>query len=484
MFNEEFEDFLREQVSQHRMYPSDGLWKNIRKDLHGYTKWPALSVVTVVIIAALVIGTVLNRPQPDVLRAGYHFELSTPSAEVAAADTKDATPALLNERLVAEQITRKTIVEATENMKIETALLAYSNNPSTEELAGPAEKMNISPAMLPNVEVKSGVVKGSDEVIMNYTAKQQRPDLSAGNFETAFRSILFKSSSKPEYPYTFNNSVNFARRSMIADLPIPGRERTATVKKSMPLEKLKRTSSRFDFRFYVTPSVSYRFWNQGEDAGKINTNAFTLEANYAVDPEKAIRQRPAAGYETGFGLGYSLSKRISLVSGFQFNISQYKVDAFSYNTEPVSIAVLNEGFASNSIAAYSSLRSIAGSSPITLTNRYYEISMPVGIDWKILNRNRITLGVGAAIQPTYTFDKEPLIISSNFKNYTDGSKLMRNWNANANVETYFGYSTGNYRWQIGPEFRYQLLPTFMSGYPNKEYLFNYGVKVGVVKSLK
>jgi len=55
---------------------------------------------------------------------------------------------------------------------------------------------------------------------------------------------------------------------------------------------------------------------------------------------------------------------------------------------------------------------------------------------------------------------------------------------NANLESYFGYTIGTYRWQIGPQVRYQILPSLVDKYPNKEYLFNYGLKVGVVKKLK
>ena len=55
---------------------------------------------------------------------------------------------------------------------------------------------------------------------------------------------------------------------------------------------------------------------------------------------------------------------------------------------------------------------------------------------------------------------------------------------NANAETFLGYTTGSYRWQIGPQVRYQMLPSLVDKYPNREYLFNYGLKVGVVKQLK
>jgi len=97
--------------------------------------------------------------------------------------------------------------------------------------------------------------------------------------------------------------------------------------------------------------------------------------------------------------------------------------------------------------------------------------------------NKFAWGIAASIQPTYTFDKEPFVITSNYKNYADGSQLMRNWNINTSFETYLGYNTGKYRWQIGPQIRYQLLPTMNNTYPIREYLLDYGIKVGLVRSL-
>src|ERR1041385_9566259 len=80
---EEFEEYLQQRVAEHKMYPSDHVWKNIRKKIHTPKKWPALSVFTVLIISALVIGTVLNKPQPDTVTANFTFSLQSPANNTA-----------------------------------------------------------------------------------------------------------------------------------------------------------------------------------------------------------------------------------------------------------------------------------------------------------------------------------------------------------------------------------------------------------------
>ena len=246
------------------------------------------------------------------------------------------------------------------------------------------------------------------------------------------------------------------------------------------LEQLSKNSDRFDFRFYVTPSISYRRLDEKREL-KNGANT-SLESSYKVNPSQAIHQAPAIGYETGFGLGYHLNNKFTLTGGFQFNISQYEIDAFRYKDESVAV-VLNDGKFSNTVNTISSLRSVAGTKPLTIQNTYYELSMPVGLEWMILNTGKFSWGLAGALQPTYTFDKQPFIISSNYKNYSDGSAYLRNLNLNTNLETYFGYTRGSYRWQIGPQVRYQVLSSLVDKYPNKEYLINYGLKVGVVKQL-
>src|SRR4051812_1479347 len=73
----DLEKYLQEQVTDHRMYPSDRVWKNIRNRVHTPKKWPALSVFTVLIISSLVIGTVLNKPIPDTLTPNFVYSLQS-----------------------------------------------------------------------------------------------------------------------------------------------------------------------------------------------------------------------------------------------------------------------------------------------------------------------------------------------------------------------------------------------------------------------
>lgn len=485
---ENFEKYLRDQAGEHRMYPSDYVWRNIRKKMHAPKKWPALSVFAVLIISSIVVGTVLNKPVPDTVTANFRFTLQSPEININQKKEENtnsiAQSNLTDEHYSVEQITSNTITAAVEKIKIDNAvekqLLAVEQNNSPEYNQAFSNVPAIANSKVSTIQKNPEIVIASSKPgnsfaslknINNYffdvtsRLKSILNSKPVSNRSGGFAFFLSKSNN-----ISYSNDFDFRVQPKHTDL-FP-----------QALEQLSKNSSRFDFRFYITPSVSYRHLN--EQKGKTGQpNTVALESNYQVNPSQAIHQSPAIGYETGFGLGYQISNKFTALGGFQFNISQYKIDAYLYKTEPVALT-LDEGKFSSTINTESSLRSIPGSKPLTIKNRYYQISMPFGLEWMAWNNDKLSWGLVGSLAPTYTFDKQPLIISSNYKNYADGSAYVRNWNVNASLGSYLGYTMGSYRWQIGPQIRYQILPSLVDKYPNHEYLINYGLNIGVVKTLK
>src|SRR3982750_1918878 len=66
-FNQnDFEEFLQDQVRNHRMYPSDAVWREIDKKLHGEKRWPALTIAASMLFTATVLLCVYFTPQPNI----------------------------------------------------------------------------------------------------------------------------------------------------------------------------------------------------------------------------------------------------------------------------------------------------------------------------------------------------------------------------------------------------------------------------------
>ena len=480
LYNDDFEHYLQQQVNQHRMYPSDNVWRSIQNHLHGYKRWPALTFITIFVISALVVGTVLTKPPAKTYLPSVIATATNVSANKL--DNPDKTSAeTLEENLSVEQITRQTIATVIEKI---------NTDPFPENDLGSITQLN---SALSHEAVLSNAldIRQKDYNTINMVASAQVNKEATNLFSSSSASPEVEVHGVIFNPPPFSNLISASLRNMgqqkftVSGLNMPDHDFANLVVTSTAPQKTERGLSDFDFEFYLTPSISYRKLSDDMHGqmSKSYISAIPLDANYTIDANQVIRHRPAIGYEVGAAMGYRISDKFSLRSGFQFNVRQYNIDAYAYTSEPASITLFNNNTAVT-LNTLSAFRSIPGRNPITLKNRYYELSIPVGVDWRPIMKGRISWGVAASIQPTYSFDKEPFIITSNLKNYADGSQIMRNWNINTNFETYFGYNIGTYRWQIGPQVRYQILPTMSSKYPIRERLIDYGLKVGFVKTLK
>jgi len=487
-YDNEFKKYLKEQTDQHRMYPSDQVWRNIQNEIHGYRKWPALTFISVFIISALVIGTVLIKPHTQ-LATVLPDTTGSKNTEKVSSNIKAENKRNYVDHLSVENITQQTITRAIET--VQPKRIQESQIVTTPLRS----KSDITTNSVKELTHEQSLVASSDKMI-NQGDEQtffSNKDNDLNNLTSPFVSLMRRnfnarptdfSREHPDLNFTFANSNQYissddanSRFNFILNSTQKNNTGSSFI-------KFNGNSSNLDFQFYVTPSISYR--RLVDDAqgtlSKSYITALPFAANYMVDVNRVIRHRSAAGYEIGLSLGYNLSSKFALRSGLQFNMREYDIDAYVHPVESATIALVSRS-SNELLNTVTGFRNIDGSSPIVLKNRYYEIRLPIGIDWRPVNE-KFSWGIAASIQPTYTFDKEPFIITSNFKNYADGSQLMRNWNINTSFETYLGYNTGKYRWQIGPQIRYQLMPTMTNSYPIREYLVDYGIKIGLVRSLK
>lgn len=474
LYNDELEDFLQQQADQHRMYPSDQLWRNIQTSLHGERRWPALTFISIFIIVALVIGTLVVEPGKHISKVDVTTESTRVSASSSPKQNKVAQE-VLAEHLSPEHITQETMKALTgsSSEKVEA-----NTRINTASITVPAVTTNVVDVLL-----------ASNAAVTN--ARQDVPNESPAKTEKglteriAITAIKLPETGAPQRLTTLKafDKLTAQQDDIWRDYPI------------IPNSIIKAKLSKFTFQFYLTPSVSYRRLVSAKSFDNAQFPQSYLDvpvaANYAIDVNKVVRHRPAVGSEVGVALGYRLTNRITLKAGVQFNMRQYNIEAYSYKPVQSSSAeaLVQNGFVdsfatvNNYNAISTTQNSLTESTPITLQNTYYELSAPVGIDYRILTTNKLSWNVAAAVQPTYTFDKEPFTITSNYKGYTDGSALMRNWNINTSIETYLSYQLGKFRWQLGPQFRYQQLPTLAQKYPVREYLLDYGIKFGFTKAI-
>ena len=86
-FFNDLEELLQNQADKFVIYPKDTTWEDIKTELHGTPKWPALGIIFMCIIVALTISTALNYP-PEPILAKYKTEPKNNSIQSQTSNSK------------------------------------------------------------------------------------------------------------------------------------------------------------------------------------------------------------------------------------------------------------------------------------------------------------------------------------------------------------------------------------------------------------
>ena len=484
---DDFEEFLQDQVRNHRMYPADAVWREIDKKLHGEKRWPALTIAATMLVSATVLICIYFTPKPNI------FAIPT-------ANVKNSTQLSSQKNNLLNTITSPAPFEKEKQAMAASiqnglpVLVATSPNPSPKNLIEPFSTISandtklISSTSTTGTQIKTELTtKLSTPVSVNNKPVKQiaetrntfstESDEQVRITEDATLAINKKDVAPKKVKASDGTSVKeYNDKNMVDDFlnDHKGDINLHTVGKKINLKK------KFSYVIYVAPSVSYR--KLLEDNSIKENNGGPVGLNYVTDVNKVVRHKPGTGIEAGVSIMYNLSDKVRVKSGFQFNMRQYSIEAYRTSGELATIALMgtNRIDTINTVAIY---RNNNGYYSTQLVNRYYQLSVPVGVEWEIIGNKRIQLNVAGTIQPTYLLNRNAYLLSTNFKNYTESPGMVRQWNINSNIEAFISFKAGDFKWQVGPQLRYQPYSTFIPEYTIKEHLMDYGIKLGVSKTI-
>jgi hypothetical protein len=464
------------------MYPSDHIWKNIRTELHGYRAWPALTFISLFIITALTISTLLNNhpgkplntliatPQLQNKTANTgndaNAETTAPANDyfqkIAPAQLTAETFAFINEEAAVEAlVTRNTGIDDAA-VPVKTAITTDRSNANfTGKLINKTPVYTETAANLQNTWVATGTTvpeETTTDIVANTIPLETLAEQTAD---------LLK---KPEIQHSsvdeFLKDFDYVR--------------------SVP----KPSSSKFGFQFYVTPSTSYRRLSDEkvkeviQPTVSVATASVPLSSNYSTDVNNVVRHRPAMGFEVGFAVLYNMGGRLKFKTGVQLNVRQYYIETFQSRTNDLASLSLINYKGVETISFYSPYNNNTGYKKTQLDNKVYQLSIPIGLQWDVVQGKHFGINTEASVQPTMTLNNNTYLLSTDYKHYTGGNDFIRKWNINTSVGFNLTYKTGASSWQIGPQIRYQHLPTYSNLYPIKEYLMDYGIRLGFTRQIR
>ncbi len=459
--DEDFEQLLQDEVKQHRMYPSDHIWNNIRTEIHGNQTWHALTFIAILIIAGLTVSTLLMSPSTD------QFKVTTPiESTFVKKQNKESYLGVIEP----QNLTQATFAEIENNQRLE-------NTRSNEQL-------NIIPELTVGIEKLPDYLNNQKSSLPNSIILE---NTKAITLQPSMLQII----PVNEVTDNINKEFNLLKVIPTDKKPILEDQYLKNIVPNTIAIPWKKVS-KVGFQFYVTPSKSYRTLSDAEVKDVIQPNTILnagsqnipLGLNYSSTVNDIVRNSPSIGIEVGFAALYNVSNRIKFKTGLQLNVRQYHIETFKTATRDISTLSLINNNGIQTINLFSSYNNNAGYKSEQLNNQTYQVSMPIGIQWEVLKGNRMSLNAEASLQPTYSINSSTFLLSTDYKNYTDGNDLLRKWNINTSVGINLSYKSGSNLWQIGPQVRFQHLPSYNDQYPIKEHLLDYGIRLGITRQWK
>lgn len=450
-YHTDFEELIKEKADQYKMYPSDRVWKGIDRAIRSRRKWYwsgfvlLLSGISYLAITELVSPTKVAPVQKNIAPKEQQHEVTAQQLNPFS------TPVIPQQTSSSEQVTSDFSIEdngdVTAAFEIPLKLLPGTANAAPEQkasvlISGLAplkihEQYNFELSWPETTNEIQPSTPAAEKIVLHPKEQQQQDEKMRINWLMDNASFRTPSSKRISWQLAFSPTVNY--------------------------RKLSGTRAAKNY-YTTTPNIPI--------ASRLDGNVGDL-----------VNHKPALGFELGTHGHLALNNRLSLKAGLQFNYSKYDIRAFKTPVELTSIA-LNSQTGNNTLVSFSDLRNFAGTAPTELKNQYFQLSMPVGFELRLFGNERLQLNIASTIQPTYLLNSNTYLITTDFKNYAKEPSLVRKWNMNAGAEAFIAYERGGVKWQVGPQFRYQLLSSYKKEYPIKEYLMEYGIKVGITKTIR
>jgi hypothetical protein len=496
-YNDEFEELLKQKADQYKMYPSDQVWKGIDRSLHTRKKWYWLRFV--LFLAGITYYAIVQLISPSSATKKPIANINPSQSSAAANKTGTGKPAVVIP--FSEQV-RQT--RAGKEASVTPTPRSFVLNPDNDNSFYSTEKIQPSAIIADRIEpvtiAETGRERNKEDQSTDHGKKSGlAKTLLSGNLTTIPAGKEDNLSSlegvqliaTPDQPATENTAVeqkatSAADKKIVLDKgAVEDEQRISWLQQyavyELPVPKTKRLSWQLSF----SPTMNYRKLKGNDAAISSDVKNVPIAMSVASDPDKLVNHKPALGFELGSHFFYAVNKSLQIRVGAQFNYSRYAIKAYgSYHTDVATIALNSSPRREDSITNLTQIRNFGGDISEDLQNQYFQLSIPVGLQVRLLGNGKVQLGAAATIQPTYLINRNSYLITTDYKNYTKEPSLVRKWNLNSSAEIFITYKTGDLKWQIGPQFRYQLFSTYVKEYPIQEYMMEYGIKFGVTKTLR
>ena len=498
-YRDEFEQMLRDTTDDFRMYPPRKVWHSIYNNFHPDRKWPSLAVTLILLAAILYIGITNNnsinkernilsdnistksllaqnqllyQPANEAVRRNQDTKIPYTAPETAVAIELNEAPvdqnlyAAISVSNSVESSLTSTFTPTNASNVLEQKNIATNAHPadgySTQNnlsIASPDYQQRPATTSKKNINISSNagnvVIKENEHFAQNSVTDIDLAKVSSN--KTTVDLLLSKTQIDEKAwieDYAFHNKRNN--------------------------DKWK---NKLSMHFYITPSVGYRTRFKNND---FEPSFGLLQRPSPGTNAEVITQQAALNIEAGSAVIKEMSKRWRLKAGIQFNYSNYITYAHKLQ-HPGQTTVLQNNLNSGGLmpVSYSSnYGNVLGENESQLNNSSVQLSIPIGVDYKLMGNGKVNWYAGASLQPGFILDGNAYLVSTDYKHFAEDRSLLRSFNVNSSLETFVSIKAPSGTMiNLGPQLRYQLMSTHTKQYTYTEKLYNIGFKIGITKKL-
>lgn len=448
---ESLEAFLRRTTDTFRMYPKTHKWTSLYNNLHPSKKWPSVTSCLLILVCMMAItnsdpANELNKKQKN--ESGFnHTEAGENKFPFDGNHlfTKYIVPANpINQPYQFRNLTsNNSSILHQKNKKTSTGITT-NQSPFYVKHSSPFFKVSY------NASAELFDLTGSAKHNATSNLRNQDP------------AFFTKHLSYTTIPNTKNNEWSNQYKENVKTSPLA-------------------------FQIYATPSFGYRNVSRSTQETRSVASAFNSEdgtEHTSFNEENILHQSPSWNIEAGGAFLLNINKEVRIKAGMQLNYSRYKGMSAEneVNDNTGLLSSTEQGLLMDHTAEIqgSVTKWIDTHAPNGST---YEISLPVGTEFKLAGNDQLQWYAGATVQPSFIISDDANIASSNMKSLVQDYAVLRKWNVNTSVETFLSYKLKNGAvLNAGPQLRYQLMSSYDSKYYLNEKLYNIGIKLGVTRS--
>ena len=527
-YSDDFEELIRGKTEQYKMYPSENVWKGVHSALHTKRKWFIGSMAFLVTGILFMAGRELILPSNHVVLHKSQMNAVADAAKSTNEYTRPAPLAVLRPANTAATARHGDSNNSSQELDPFVSGISITvSHPvlSQSDLSEWLSHVVKLPAKAPDLDViaartgsdngngngvnaTAGVTRGANEEQRN-AGDEQRGAAVDGNGAAVdgrgVESLSAKGVQEGKYARTGTSlETSRSNRNTVSGQSLketPGDAARAKVKEIAESEDAGRVNWLHDYamnllettpktgRTYLelslSPTVSYRTMG-GTDVGADKIYPLGINGMPPGGPNTYVDHRPGFGFEADGSILYRLTRNLSVKGGLQFNFSRFPIKAYQESSGSATTTLQSPlGVMMDSVSSTGMPMARANSNnyAVTVYNDYYQLSAPMGFELRVLGNERLQFNLAATIAPSYLLNSSAYVLSSGYTKYDKKPASYRKLNFYAGAEAFLSYRVGNIRWQIGPEFRAQLLSSYNSKETISENLKSYGLKIGITKSI-